>query len=109
MNRCYAYIRVSTQKQGQKGSSLQEQRTAITAYANRQNLTIVEWFEERETAAKQGRRVFNRLLRQLERGRANGVIIHKVDRSARNLRDWADLGRLMDCGVRVYLPTKIST
>jgi len=99
----YAYIRVSTQKQGQKGSSLQEQRAAIEAYARRHNLSITEWFEERETAAKRGRRVFNRLLKQLERNKAAGVIIHKVDRSARNLRDWADLGILMDRGIRVYL------
>ena len=58
----YAYIRVSTVKQGEKGSSLQEQRAAIEAYAQRLGLTISEWFEEQETAAKLGRPVFTRML-----------------------------------------------
>jgi len=42
------------------------------------------------------------MLRQLRRGRARGVIIHKIDRSARNLKDWADLGELIDQGIEVH-------
>ncbi|MEF8699272.1 MAG: recombinase family protein [Candidatus Accumulibacter sp. UW20] len=98
----FAYIRVSTVKQGERGSSLQEQRGAIEAYSKRHELEIAEWFEEKETAAKQGRRVFNHMLRLLDRKKAAGVIIHKIDRSARNLRDWADLGELIDRGVEVH-------
>lgn len=98
----FGYIRVSTQRQGQHGASLQEQRDAVSRYAQRHGLTIVEWFEERETAAKYGRRVFSRMLRLLKRGRAAGVIIHKIDRSARNLKDWADLGELIDAGIDVH-------
>ena len=56
MKRYFAYIRVSTVRQGERGSSLQEQKSAIEAYARRLNLSIAEWFEEMETAAKQGRR-----------------------------------------------------
>lgn len=101
MKSYFGYIRVSTVKQGEHGSSLQEQRDAITAYARRSNLAISGWFEEMETAAKQGRSAFNRMLADLERGQAAGVIIHKIDRSARNLRDWARLGELMDRGIDV--------
>lgn len=102
MSRVYAYIRVSTVKQGERGSSLQEQRSAIEAYAQRRGLTILEWFEEKETAAKSGRRGFTRMLRLLQRGKADGVVIHKIDRGARNLRDWADLGELIDQGIEVH-------
>src|SRR5260370_551257 len=102
MKSVFAHVRVSTVKQGQRGSSLQEQRAAIEAYAKRYELTISEWFEELETAAKRGRRVFNQMLALLERGGADGVIIHKIDRGARNLRDWADLGELIDRGVAVH-------
>lgn len=110
MKRYFAYIRVSnTYKQGtksekdgaKKGSSLEEQQAAVEAYARRNNLTIVEWFKEEETAAKRGRRLFNRMLAGLARNRADGVIMHKIDRGARNLRDWADLGDLLDRGVEV--------
>jgi len=30
------------------------------------------------------------------------VLVHKIDRSARNLRDWAELGELIDNGVEVH-------
>lgn len=98
----FAYIRVSTAKQGEKGVSLQEQRDAISRYAERQQLFICSWFEERVTAAKRGRLVFAEMLKLLRHGKAQGVIIHKIDRSARNLRDWADLGELIDSGVEIH-------
>ena len=56
--RYFSYIRVSTQRQGQTGTSLAEQQAAIERYANVWNLKIIKRFEERETAAKQGRPVF---------------------------------------------------
>lgn len=102
MKQLFAYARVSTAKQGEKGVSLQEQRDAISRYAERHDLKVVEWFEERQTAAKRGRPVFSGMLRALKNGAAAGVIIHKIDRSARNLRDWADLGDLIDAGVEVH-------
>lgn len=102
MKTFFGYIRVSTAKQGEHGVSLQEQRDAISRFAERNGLTIREWFEERETAAKRGRAVFTRMLMLLKQGRANGIIVHKIDRSARNLKDWADLGDLIDRGVEVH-------
>jgi DNA invertase Pin-like site-specific DNA recombinase len=96
----FAYIRVSTKKQG-NGASLAEQRSAITAFAHRNGLEITKWFSEKRTAAKAGRREFAELLRELKKGRASGVIIHKVDRSARNGRDWVEIGDLVDQGIEV--------
>ena len=98
----FSYIRVSTLKQGQTGTSLDEQREAIQRYAERWSLSIVKEFEEKETAAKHGRPVFGQMLRSLKQGRARGVVIHKIDRSARNLKDWADLGTLIDQGIEVH-------
>ncbi|HUG96269.1 MAG TPA: recombinase family protein, partial [Nitrososphaera sp.] len=102
MQSFYGYIRVSTLRQGEQGVSLQQQREAITQYAARNGLKIIAWFEERETAAHHGRPVFSRMLRLLQAGKASGLIVHKIDRSARNLKDWADLGELIDAGVAVH-------
>jgi site-specific DNA recombinase len=102
----FSYIRVSTQRQGQHGTSLTEQQAAIEQYANSWNLKIVKRFEERETAAKQGRPIFLEMLKQLRKGLANGVVIHKIDRSARNLKDWADLGSLIDAGLEVHFASE---
>ena len=96
------YVRVSTARQGERGVSLQEQRDAISRYAERNHLEIRKWFEERETAAKRGRPIFNEMLKLLRTGKAAGVMIHKIDRSARNMKDWAELGELIDNGVEVH-------
>ncbi len=101
MHQFFGYIRVSTAKQGELGVSLQQQRDAIERHAQRHGLEIIRWFEEQETAAKRGRPLFNLMIRLLRRGAANGVVIHKIDRGARNLRDWSDLGELIDQGVDV--------
>jgi site-specific DNA recombinase len=102
MKEYFAYIRVSTTRQGESGVSLAQQRDAIERYAQRSKLEISRWFEEQETAAKQGRPIFGAMVRQLRKGVVAGVIIHKIDRSARNLRDWADLGQLIDQGSEIH-------
>jgi DNA invertase Pin-like site-specific DNA recombinase len=104
MKRLFGYIRVSTTKQAEKGVSLNEQRDAITAYAEKHGVAIVGWYEEHITAAKRGRRpVFAAMLKALRAGKAEGIVIHKIDRSARNLGDWADLGELIDAGFDIHL------
>jgi DNA invertase Pin-like site-specific DNA recombinase len=102
----FAYARVSTPRQGTRGVSLPEQKDAIGRYAERHELEIVRWFEERESASKQGRAVFSEMLRLLRLGVAQGVIIHKIDRSVRNLEDWNDIGKLVDAGVEVHFATE---
>jgi site-specific DNA recombinase len=99
---CFSYIRVSTARQGEHGVSLQEQQSAIQRYAQKNGIEISRSFEEQETAAKRGRPIFSAMIRLLRRGQARGVIIHKIDRGARNLKDWADLGELIDTGVEVH-------
>ncbi len=105
MKKCFGYIRVSTVRQGD-GVSLQEQKDAILAFATRKDLEIIEWFEEKETAAKSGRPVFNAMLKDLKRGKADGLVIHKIDRSARNLKDWAIVSDLPDQGIEVHVATE---
>jgi DNA invertase Pin-like site-specific DNA recombinase len=101
MKQLFAYIRVSTAKQGQ-GVSLQEQRAAIERFAARTGAVITQWFEERVTAAKTGRPEFARMVKLLKAGKASGVVIHKIDRSTRNYRDWADIDELIEGGIEVH-------
>ena len=62
MTTCFGYTRVSTAKQGE-GVSLDVQKEEIARYAKKHGLTISRWFEEKETAAKSGRPVFNAIMR----------------------------------------------
>lgn len=101
MKNVYGYIRVSTAKQG-NGVSLEAQKDAIARYAEQHGLLVARWFEEKETAAKQGRPVFTSMIKALKEGGADGLVLHKIDRGARNLNDWLELITLSDQGIKVY-------
>lgn len=105
MKRCYGYARVSTAKQGE-GVSLEAQKEAIAAFAERHGFSIVRWFEEKETAAKRGRPIFDGMVKDLLRHKADGLIVHKIDRSARNFTDWAKIGDLQDAGIDIHFASE---
>src|SRR4051794_17622268 len=100
MKRLFAYIRVSTGRQA-TGVSLIEQRAIIEQYAARIGAEIIAWFTETRTAAKAGRPEFTRMLKLLRAGKAQGVVIHKLDRGTRNYRDWASMDELLEAGIDV--------
>jgi site-specific DNA recombinase len=112
MKRFFAYIRVSDpsqdderdsdKKETREGASFTEQRSVIARYAEREGLTIIEWFREVETAAVRGRPVFGAMAKRLRKNEADGFIVHKVDRSSRNYHDWADINDLADEGFDVH-------
>src|SRR2546423_1542977 len=97
-----AYVRVSTQRQGEHGVSLEAQRDVIAMFAKREGLVVSHWFEERESASKAGRPEFQKVLRLLQARKAEGLIFHKIDRGARNHVDWSDLRELGERGLHVY-------
>jgi DNA invertase Pin-like site-specific DNA recombinase len=101
MQNVYGYIRVSGKKQ-EDGASLPEQKRIIQEYAKTNNLNIIHFYEETKTAAKRGRPFFTQMLENLKQDKAQGVIMHKIDRSARNLHDWAAIGDLIDNNIAVY-------
>lgn len=101
MKQVYGYIRVSDVKQ-KEGVSLTEQKRIIKEFAEKNKLEIIHFYEENKTAAKQGRPLFEKMMQNLKDHKASGVIIHKIDRSARNLHDWANIGDLIDMDIDVF-------
>jgi len=95
MKNVYGYVRVSTTRQG-LGVSLEVQQETIERFAAQNNFKVAEWFVEKVTAAKTGRPLFTQLVKQLRAKLADGVIMHKIDRSARNLKDWSILTDLIE-------------
>tara|TARA_R110002072_G_scaffold302796_1_gene488821 strand:+ start:10009 stop:11646 length:1638 start_codon:yes stop_codon:yes gene_type:complete len=100
-NDVFGYIRVSDTKQV-GGASLSEQERSIIEYATKNRLNIIKWFQETQTAAKKGRPKFTDMMNLLKDGKSQGVIMHKIDRSARNLHDWAAVWDLIDNGIHVH-------
>jgi len=101
MKPCFGYIRVSTIRQGD-GASLEAQKDAIACFASQNNLEIIEWFEEKETASKTGRPIFERMMAALRASEAEGLVMHKIDRCARNYTDWSRLDEIVRLGVKIY-------
>lgn len=77
------YIRVSSPK-GQKTDS---QRAELEAWQKRQRLKAVRWFEDRDSATNLQRTAFQQLQTAIFNGEIKTVVVWKLDRLARSLKD----------------------
>lgn len=104
-----AYLRVSGRKQldtdfGEDGLSLPDQRRECGAYASGHGLVIADEYVERaETGTNTDRPALRALLERVaERRDVKVVVVHKIDRIARNAEDYYALrARLRSHGVRL--------
>jgi len=79
-----AYIRVSTQKQGQSGLGLEGQQTAIAAYAKSAGGDMVQKFVEVESGKRSDRPELAKAMAFAKRIKGR-LVIAKLDRLARNV------------------------
>lgn len=93
VERVYAvgYVRVSTDKQAEHGVSLAAQSEKIRAMAVVQGVELVEIIEDAETAKHLERPGLARVLALAESGKVQTVIIAKLDRLTRSVKDLAEL------------------
>jgi DNA invertase Pin-like site-specific DNA recombinase len=90
--RVVGYVRVSTEEQANSGVSLDAQKAKLTAYAALYGLEIVEIIEEAGQSAKSLKRPgLQRALAMLRRKEADGLLIAKLDRLSRSVKDWNQL------------------
>ncbi|OAA25495.1 site-specific recombinase, DNA invertase Pin [Frankia sp. EI5c] len=83
--RVIAYLRVSTEKQ-LDGYGLDVQRDAVRAWARANGHRIVEVFPEEGVSGKlEDRPELAKALRALKDGQADGIVVPKLDRLARDL------------------------
>ncbi len=86
--RAVAYIRVSTDKQADEGVSLAAQREKLRAYASLYDLEIVAYVEDAGASAKTlDREGLQRALAMLDAGEADALLVAKLDRLTRSVRD----------------------
>jgi DNA invertase Pin-like site-specific DNA recombinase len=92
-DRVIGYVRVSTTEQASNGVSLEEQRNRINGYAAAHGLEVVriesdDGISGKTTANRPG---LQKALRVLKRRKAGGLVVVKLDRLSRSLRDALDL------------------
>ena len=83
----FLYARKSTEDDDKQVMSIPAQLVELREFASRENLEILEEFQESKSAKSPGREVFGRMMMRIERGEANGVIAWHPDRLARNSID----------------------
>lgn len=100
--RVVAYCRYSSEAQ-RDGYSIEAQTKAITEWCERQGHTILHFYiDEAESATSDDRTEFQRMVKDAASGSFEAVIVHKLDRFARNRYDSAIYKhKLKQNGVRV--------
>ncbi len=109
-----AYSRKSTESEDRQMLSLDDQKKEIEEIAKRNNLKIFERFlgkerGESQSAHKRGRPIFGYIMKQIESGKANGLIVWHPNRLARNAYDGGLIITLMDEGKLAEIRTPYRT
>jgi site-specific DNA recombinase len=90
------YVRVSTEEQAREGVSLAAQQAKIHAYALVKDWRVVEIIQDDVTAKHLKRPGVQRLLSLVEAGQVNVVMIYKLDRLTRSVKDLNSLVELFE-------------
>jgi len=91
MKKVIGYIRVSTDEQGKSGLGLEAQEAKIEAYCGLYELDIVSVVSDSASGKSLKRSGLAEALDRLKAGEAEGLIVAKLDRLTRNVRDMGDL------------------
>ena len=88
------YIRVSNKEHE---NSLPAQERKLKEYAKSKGLNLVKIYKEEQSAfGKTDRKKFAQMIKHLKQKGIVGVIFHKVDRSARNMKDFSLIDGFME-------------
>jgi len=87
-----AYIRVSTDEQAETGFGLQSQRERIAGALAMKGWTLFKEYEDAgQSGGKLDRPALQEMLADIEAGKIQAVVIYKLDRLSRNIRDTLEL------------------
>lgn len=86
------YIRVSTEEQGKSGLGLEAQRQKALAYCQLHDHEVVEVVEDAGVSGKSlNRPGMGRVLQAIDRREVEVVVVAKLDRATRSVRDLGEL------------------
>lgn len=87
--KCFIYSRVSTEMQVE-GYSLEAQKNCLTKFAEREEMQIVNYYEDAGKSGKsiEGRPAFKKMLSDIESGQnVDYILVYKLSRFGRNAAD----------------------
>jgi len=87
MKKAIGYIRVSTEEQQKSGLSLEAQAQKIENYCKTYDLNLLHIYQDTATARNLKRPGLKSLLKDFDDGKADSLVISKLDRLTRNIND----------------------
>ena len=93
------YARKSTEDENHQVLSVESQLGELREFAAKEKLEIVASLCEAKTAKEPGRTKFAEMLKQIEQGKAEGILSWHPDRLARNAVDGGKIIHLIDKGI----------
>ena len=92
------YCRVSTEEQATEGFSIHAQKDKLTKYAESNDWDIVDYYVDDGISGKNltDRKEVSRLIEDVKKGKINNVLIYKLDRLTRSVKDLIYLIELFD-------------
>jgi site-specific DNA recombinase len=86
--RAVGYIRVSTEQQSNEGVSMEAQRIKLAAHCTAQDIQLLEIIADEGVSAKSlDRPGLQRALKMLRNGQADALVVVKLDRLTRSVKD----------------------
>src|SRR3989338_4645087 len=109
----FLYARKSSENEDRQVASIPSQITELKKLAAQSNLQIVEILTEEKSAKSPGRPIFSKMVEDIKKGKAQGIICWKLDRLARNPIDGGAITWMLQQSVlkhiqsyqRSYYPT----
>lgn len=101
----FAYLRKSTDSEDRQINSIGDQKREICRLAEQMGLTIKGFYEESRSAKQPGRPLFNKMLSEIKKGKANGILAWKLNRLARNPVDGGEIMWLVQQGILKSIQT----
>ena len=100
-----AYLRVSTRDK----QTTKSQRHSIREWARSQRIPLdsLKWYEDKVSGTKAERPALGRMLRAIQRGAIDTVVVYRLDRLSRSTRGGLEtLSQLADQQIRVVSVTQ---
>lgn len=94
---CLIYLRVSTKEQAEEGYSIPAQKEACSKFVKDKGWTLIDEYTDRgESAKSTDRPQLQEMLQRIREDKSiNAIVVHKLDRLARNLEDHAIIRALL--------------
>ncbi|EKE21321.1 MAG: resolvase protein, partial [uncultured bacterium] len=93
------YLRKSTDTEDRQIQSIEDQRRELERYCKQFGILLSLVYQENKSAKAPGRPEFNRMIADIKKGKADGIICWKINRLSRNPVDGGEIQWLLQQGI----------